>query len=199
MSLAGCLLVIALGLGLYARRWVSLAGRSRVGARSEDQVQRALAVLETEGWRLRQSLRWLGPGDIDSVAITLIGLAVVIETKTKAYEERHLSRVRVQAAWVVRRRRRWCRTGAVAVLCLARARGVHRVDRDVLVVSIDQLIPALRRAIPPVSRRVAQRSGSAESGRVPRRGRPTSTARPRTPECFSAPIAAHSGRPSVRR
>lgn len=48
MSLAGCLLIIALGLGLYARRWVSLAGRSRVGARSEDQVQRALAVLETE-------------------------------------------------------------------------------------------------------------------------------------------------------
>ena len=68
MSLAGCLLIIALGLGLYARRWISLAGRSRVGARSEDQVQRALAVLKPEGWRLRHSLLWSGPGDIDSVA-----------------------------------------------------------------------------------------------------------------------------------
>ncbi|MGZ4184816.1 MAG: nuclease-related domain-containing protein [Solirubrobacteraceae bacterium] len=84
MSLAGCLLIVALGLGLYARRWVSLAGRSRVGARSEDQVQRALAVLQTEGWRLRHSLRWLGPGDIDSVAIAPTGLAVVIETKCAA-------------------------------------------------------------------------------------------------------------------
>jgi len=152
MSLAGCLLILALGLGLYARRWVSLAGRSRVGARSEDQVQRALAVLEAEGWRLRHSLRWLGPGDIDSVAPT--GTAVVVETKTRTYEERHLDRVRAQAAWLVRRLRRWCRNGTLAVLCLVRTRGVQRVDRDVLVVSIDQLIPALRRAT-QVSRRAA--------------------------------------------
>jgi hypothetical protein len=36
----------------------SLAGRSRVGARSEDEVQRALASLWAEGWRLRHSLPW---------------------------------------------------------------------------------------------------------------------------------------------
>src|SRR6476620_355930 len=84
MSLAVWLLVLALGLGLYARHWFSLAGRSRVGARSEDQVQRALGVLEAGGWRLRHSLRWLGPGDIDSVAPT--GTAVVVETKTRTYE-----------------------------------------------------------------------------------------------------------------
>ena len=154
MSLAAWSLALALGLGLYARRSFSLAGRSRVGARSEDQVQRALAVLEAEGWRLRHSLPWLGPGDIDSVAIAPTGMAVVIETKTSTYEERHLVRVGQQATWLLRRRRRWCRNGAVAVLCLARARGVHRVDRDVLVVSVDQLIPHLRRAGPRV-RRVA--------------------------------------------
>jgi hypothetical protein len=146
MSLAACLLVLALGLGLYARHWFSLAGRSRVGARSEDQVQRALAVLEPEGWRLRHSLRWPGSGDIDSVAIAPTGMAVVIETKTKAYEERHLDRVRMQPAWVVRRRRRWCRNGTLAVLCLVWARGIERLDRDVLVVSIDRLIPVLRNA-----------------------------------------------------
>jgi len=154
MSLAGCLLILALGLGLYARHWVSLAGRSRVGARSEDQVQRALAVLEAEGWRLRHSLRWLGVGDIDSVALAPTEIAVVIETKTRTYEERHLDRVRAQAAWLVHRRRRWCRNGTLAVLCLVRTRGVQRLDRDVLVVSIDQLIPALRRAT-QVSHRAA--------------------------------------------
>jgi hypothetical protein len=34
-ALGGLLLLMAVGLGLYARHWLSLAGRSRVGARSE--------------------------------------------------------------------------------------------------------------------------------------------------------------------
>ena len=61
-ALAGLLLLTAVGLGLYARHWLSLAGRSRVGARSEDEVQRALAPLQAEGWRLRHSLTVAGSG-----------------------------------------------------------------------------------------------------------------------------------------
>src|ERR1019366_3490870 len=61
--LAALLLLTAVGLGLWARHWVSLARRSRVGARSEDEVQRALAALQAEGWRLRHSLPWQGRGD----------------------------------------------------------------------------------------------------------------------------------------
>ena len=41
------------------------------------------------------------------------------------------------------------RFGALAVLCLARGRGVQRVEHDVLVVSIDRLTPALRTAAGP--------------------------------------------------
>ena len=37
-ALAGLLLLTAFGLGIYARHWFALAGRSRVGARSEDDV-----------------------------------------------------------------------------------------------------------------------------------------------------------------
>ena len=37
-ALAGLLLLAAVGLGLFARHWLSLAGRSRVGARSEDRL-----------------------------------------------------------------------------------------------------------------------------------------------------------------
>ena len=129
---------------MYARHWFSLAGRSRVGARSEDAVQRALAPLQAEGWRLRHSLRWAGRGDIDSVAIAPSGIAIAIETKTRTYDRRHLARVREQAAWLARRRRRWARSGALAVLCLVRARGVERVEDDVLVVSIDRLTYVLR-------------------------------------------------------
>jgi hypothetical protein len=141
--LAGLLLLMAAVLGLCARHWVSLARRSRVGARSEEEVQRTLALLEAEGWRLRHSLPWRGQGDIDSGAIAPTGVGIVIETKTGTYEGRHLARVREQAVWLSRRWRRWCRRGAVAVVCLVGARGVQRCEHDVLVVSIDRLTPAV--------------------------------------------------------
>jgi hypothetical protein len=142
-SIAGLVLLLAIGLGLHARHWFVLAGRSRVGARSEDEVQRALAQLETEGWRLRHSLPWRGRGDIDSVAIAPTGVAFAIETKTKTLEDRHVARVLEQAEWLTRRRRRWCRRGALPVVCLARRRGVEHVEAGVLVVSIDRLTSAL--------------------------------------------------------
>jgi hypothetical protein len=44
-ALVRLLLLTAGGLGFYARHWLSLAHRSRVGARSEGEVQRALAPL----------------------------------------------------------------------------------------------------------------------------------------------------------
>ena len=141
---AVCLLVVGAALGLCARRWLSLARRSRIGALSEDAVQRALAPLQAEGWRLRHSLPWQGRGDIDSVAIAPTGVAVAIETKTRTYDERHLVRVHDQAAWLSRRRRRWSRHGALAVLCLVRMRGVARLEQDVVVVSIDRLIHLVR-------------------------------------------------------
>ena len=143
-ALGGLLLLTAVGLGFYARHWLSLAGRSRVGARSEDEVQRALAQLRAEGWRLRRSLPWQGRGDIDSVAIAPSGIAVAIETKTRTYDGRHLARVREQAGWLSRRRRRWARNGGLAVMCLVRVRGVERVEHDVIVVSIDRLTHVLR-------------------------------------------------------
>jgi hypothetical protein len=141
---AVCLLIVAAALGLCARHWLSLARRSRVGARSEDAVQRALAPLQAEGWRLRHSLPWQGRGDIDSVAIAPSGIAIAIENKTRTYDARHLARVREQAAWLSRRRRRWARNGTFGVMCLVRARGIERVEHDVLVVSIDRLTHVLR-------------------------------------------------------
>jgi Nuclease-related domain len=120
-------------------------------------VQRALAPLQAEGWRLRHSLPWQGRGDIDSLAIAPTGVGVVIETKTTTYDGRHLARVHEQAVWLSRRRRRWCRRGALAVLCVVRASGVQRCEHDVLVVSIDRLPPILRIAADTVPH-VAQSS-----------------------------------------
>ena len=142
-GVAAALLLVTVALLIDARRWLRLAGRSRVGARSEGEVQRALAQLETEGWRLRHSLPWRGRGDIDSVAIAPTGVAFAIETKTQTLEDRHVARVLEQAEWLTRRRRRWCRRGALPVVCLARRRGVEHVEAGVLVVSIDRLTSAL--------------------------------------------------------
>jgi hypothetical protein len=142
--LAGLLLLTAVGLGLYARHWLSLARRSRVGARSEDEMQRALTPLQAEGWLLHHSLPWHGRGDIDSVAIAPTGVAVAIETKTRTYEARHLALVHEQAAWLSRRRRSWSRHCVLAVLCLVNMRGVEHLEHDVLVVSIDRLATLLR-------------------------------------------------------
>ena len=88
---AGVLLLAAVVLAVRADHWVRLAGRSRVGAHSEDEAQRALAPLQAEGWRLRHSLPWQGRGDIDSVAIAPTGIAIAIETKTKSYRRRSIS------------------------------------------------------------------------------------------------------------
>jgi Nuclease-related domain len=84
VSATGALLVLAVGLGLYARHWLLLADRIRIGARSEDEVRRALAPLHAERWRLRHSLPWRGRGDIDSLAIAPTGVAFAIETKCAA-------------------------------------------------------------------------------------------------------------------
>ena len=143
-AVAGALLLDAIRLVLDARRWVRLAARSRVGARSEDEVRRVLAALEAEGSRLRHSVAYGRRGDIDSVAIAPTGIAFAIETKTKRFERRHVAALREIAVWLYRRRRQWCRRGAFPVLCVVRARAVERIDDGVLIVSLDRLVPALR-------------------------------------------------------
>jgi hypothetical protein len=153
----GLLVAVAVGLAVRTWHWLSLAERSRVGARSEDEVRRVLAALEEQGWRIRHAVRWSGRGDIDSVAIAPTGVGFAIETKTRTYDERQLGRVLAQARWLRRRRRRWCRSGALAVLCVVRAAGVERVECGVLVVSIDRLVPVLWEAANGVERdRLAQ-------------------------------------------
>jgi hypothetical protein len=144
-ALAVVLLLTAAAVGLYARHWARLARRSRVGARSEDQVRQALATLEREGWRLRHSIAWHHGGDIDHVAIAPTGVAFAIETKTRTYQPRHLAKVSEQAAWLLRHRRRWCPHGALPVLCVTRGR-VEQFQHDVLVVSVNRLVGALRTA-----------------------------------------------------
>ena len=146
IAAAGVLLLITVGPLIYARHWLRLAGRSRVGVRSEDEVRRVLARLTAEGWRMRHSLPYQRRGDIDSVAIAPTGIAFTLETKTRTFDARHLVGVREMAAWLHHRRRRWCRRGALPVLCVVRASRLERVEDEVLILSLDRLVPVLRAA-----------------------------------------------------
>jgi hypothetical protein len=157
-ALAIALAVVATALGVASRRSLRLAGRSRVGAASEALVRSALMSLELEGWRVRHALDWPGRGDLDHVVRAPSGIGFLVETKTLRWERKHVARVASSARWLSRRR--WRYPGGVRpVICIARARHVERVESDVLVVSLDRLVSALRRTGgPPSPTRSARRA-----------------------------------------
>jgi hypothetical protein len=145
----GALTTAVLGGSIYilrgVRRAIALAERNRIGADSEDYVTAILEVLRREGWRLRASVNWPGIGDLDNALLSPGGeVAFAVETKTRVYLWEQLQRVYEQASWLCRRH--GCRGGAVPVLVPARQRDLERLERGVLVVSPDRLLPALRTA-----------------------------------------------------
>jgi Nuclease-related domain len=163
-ALAIMLAFLSAALGLASRHALRLAGRSRVGAKSEADVRRALEQLGREGWRVRHAVDWRGGGDLDHVVRAPSGIGFVVETKTLRFMRAHLSRTSDAARCLARGRRRYPR-GVVPVLCLARARRVQRVDGEVLLVSLDRLVPSLRVAAgvsPPASQR-SRADGGTES------------------------------------
>jgi len=89
---------------------------------------------------------------ISSVAIAPTGIAFAIETKIRNYSSEDPARTCEMAAWLYARRRRWCRHGAVPVLCVVHARQVEHVGAGVLIVSLDRLVSALRVSAGTVAR-----------------------------------------------
>ncbi len=144
----GLLLALLSGvLALASHHSLRLAGRSRVGAESEAQVRRALEPLAREGWRVAHGVDWPGRGDLDHVLRSPSGMGFVIETKTLRYTRAHLARTVDSARWLARRRSRYP-VGVCPVICVTRARPSEQIEEEVVVVSLDRLMPALRRARP---------------------------------------------------
>jgi hypothetical protein len=132
-------------LALASRHELRLAARNRVGAASEAAVRRSLHPLTRNGWRVQHAVDWPGGGDLDHVVRAPAGVGFVIETKTARYSTAHLERTARAARWLARRRRRYP-GGVLAIVCVTRSRGIERLEAGVLVVSLDHLVPALRRA-----------------------------------------------------
>jgi hypothetical protein len=144
----GLLLALLSGvLALASRNALRLARRSRVGAESEAQVRRALEPLTREGWHVTHAVDWPGRGDLDHVLRSPSGMGFVVETKTLRYTQAHLAHTVDSARWLARRRSRYP-AGVCPVICLTRARRTEQIAEEVLVVSLDTLIPALRRTRP---------------------------------------------------
>jgi hypothetical protein len=146
-ELALLLALLSGGLALASRHSLRLAARSRVGAASEAQVRRALEPLARKGWRVAHAVDWPGRGDLDHVLRAPSGMGFVIETKTLRYTRAHLARTVDSARWLARRRSRYP-AGVCPVICVTRARRVKHIEDEVLVVSLDRLMPALRRTRP---------------------------------------------------
>jgi hypothetical protein len=170
-ALPTALAVVATALAIASHRSLRLAARSRVGAASEALVRTALASLEHEGWRVRHSLDWPGRGDLDHVVRAPSGVGFLVETKTLRYERTHVVRAASAARWLSRRRGRYP-GGVRPVICIARARHVERVEGDVLVLSLDRLVPALRRTAGLHLRPPGRRGERTRFGRVIPRPRP---------------------------
>ena len=136
------LLLLAGGLWSAARRSKRRAGRWRVGADSEHAVRLVLNELSRSGWVVRNGVRWPGGGDVDHLVRSPDGLGFAIETKTRTFSQEHLRRTRATARWAGRRRRRYPH-GVIPVLCVVRARRVESRCGDVVVVSLDRLLPVL--------------------------------------------------------
>lgn len=143
---------VAALLAIRARRSLSLAGCSRVGADSEEEVSDALAVLRRQGWSVRTGVVLPWGGDIDQLVVVPAGVGFVVETRTARFSEEHLAHTRRAARWAAGRERE-CPLGVIPVVCLVRSRGLEHFYGEVLVVSLDRLLPALRSAA------IASRSG----------------------------------------
>src|SRR4051812_41057796 len=169
--LAILLVLVAGVLMLASRHALGLAQRSRVGAVSEARVRRALEPLAGGGRQVRHALGRPGGGDPDHAARSPSGMGFVIETKTLRYTRAHVVRTIEAARWVGRRRRRYpC--GVVPVICVVRGRSLERQDGNLLIVSLDRLLPAITVA-------------AANGGRIPP-----------SPPVLRAPWRNHARRPA---
>ncbi len=177
-ALAILLLLLSGVMALASCQALRLARRSQAGAASEARVRRALKPLTREGWRVGHALDWPGRGDLDHVVRSPSGMGFVIETKTLRFSHAHLART-IDAARSLARRRRHYPRGVVPVVCVARARSLERLVGNLLSVSLDRLLPALRAAAAVET--VARRS----TGGRPER----SASRPGVPETDLTPLA----------
>src|SRR3954454_8568534 len=154
------LLLLSGVLAFASRQALQLAARSRVGAVSESHVRQTSSSWSAEAGP--SGTRWTGRAvGISTTCCAPRRGGLRDRTKTLRYTRGHLVRTVDSARWLARRRWR-SPAGVCPVLCVTRARRSEHIEDEVLVVSLDRLMHALRGHAPPpamVDRRDDRASG----------------------------------------
>jgi Nuclease-related domain len=117
------------------------AARHRIGADSEQLVHDTLERLRPHGYTITHGARWPGGGDIDHLVRTPHGLGLCIETKTRAFDQAHLERLRRQADWAAGRLA--YPRDVLPIMCMTREHNRQLLADGVLIVSPDTLLDAI--------------------------------------------------------
>ena len=137
----------------YVEGYVDRHVRLRSGTRAEVAVGETLEQLRREGWIVMHDIGRPGEANLDHIASGPNGV-YLIETKDRRYEDRHLGRVKGQAAWLHDQVGVW----VTPVICIRSRRGRPFRTKRVWVVPLNDLVEWLR----------AQRNAPVEFERLAR-------------------------------
>ena len=147
------LLAGAFGLRSRAERYIDDAVHWRYGGEAERDVGERLNQLAREHWAVMHDTTPTGRGNVDHIVSGPNGVYLV-ETKYRRYEERHLRRVKRQAALLHDELGVW----VTPVICLRYRDGNAFTASKVAIVPYDELLDWLR----------AQRNRAVEFERLAR-------------------------------
>jgi Nuclease-related domain len=119
----------------YVEGYVDRHVRLRSGTRAEVAVGETLEQLRREGWIVMHDIERPREANLDHVVSGPNGV-FLIETKDRRYEDRHLGRVKGQAAWLHDQVGVW----VTPVICIRTRRGQPFRTKSVWVVPLDRLV-----------------------------------------------------------
>jgi Nuclease-related domain len=120
-------------------RYVDRHIRLRSGARAEVVVGETLEQLRHDGWIVMHDIERPGEANLDHIASGPTGV-FLIETKDRRYEERHLPRIKGQAAWLHDKLGVW----VTPVICIRARHGRPFRTKGVWVVPLNELLSWVR-------------------------------------------------------
>jgi hypothetical protein len=153
VAASAAFLAAVLLLRPYVEGYVDRHVRLRSGTRAEVAVGETLEQLRRDGWIVMHDIERPGAANFDHIASGPNGV-FLIETKDRRYEDRHLARVKGQAAWLHDQVGVW----VTPVICIRARRGGPFRTRGVWVVPLSELVNWL----------LAQRNAPVEFERLAR-------------------------------
>lgn len=123
----------------YVDGYVDRHARLRSGTRAEVAVGETLEQLRRDGWTVMHDIERPSQANLDHIVSGPNGV-FLIETKARRYEDRHLARVKGQAAWLHDQLSVW----VTPVICIHAQRGRPFRAKGVWIVPLSELLEWLQ-------------------------------------------------------